>query len=89
MQCFSTRPPEDDTLSTEFTLEGLRHASTRISKLIKIKNDLMEQHQKILQFERYGLSLCWMFGSIIMCLRFDAEYLPMYASELAIVRATH
>jgi hypothetical protein len=76
-QCFSTRPPEDDTLSTEFTLEGLRHASTRISKLIKLKNDFMEQHQKVLQFERYRVSFGWLFGSITVCLNFDAEYLPM------------
>jgi hypothetical protein len=81
-QCFSTAPPEDDTLSSEFTLDGLKNASIRISKLIKIKNDLMARHQRILQFDSYIESCTWLFGSIAFCLFFNAEYLPMYMSGI-------
>jgi len=80
MQCISTAPPEDDCLSSEFTLEGLKNASVRISKLIKIKNDLLVKHQRILQFERYHESIGVLVGSIAFCLYFNAEYIPMYMS---------
>jgi hypothetical protein len=88
MTCFSKQSPESrqriEVDEKEFALEALKDASVRISKLARLRTELEVMHQSILNFERFWESVAWLVGSIVICLRFDSEYLPFYIGSMFI-----
>lgn len=81
LECFSPREPSrvgEDVDKQSFKVESLRVVLVRCAKIYKWKQHLYEYKAKIVGFHDTRVSLAWLFGSLLFCYCFDAEYLPCY-----------
>ena len=84
LESFSTSPPEfnehrrQNDAPKDFSLDNIKSAYLRIVRAVKLLQGLEQAHRRIIEFENPLKSVCCLVFSVLICLKFDPDYIHLY-----------